>query len=248
MKNILRILTMMRTLVLHQKTKTVVAVAFMLVASITVSNAQYFVESRIAVQYRKNDGVKAPTNDPMSNYITPSTSMVFSTLNGFGYQVNEKYAVGVQVGYQISKNTSKYQYVWADSAMIQTKDDFYRLHIGTFGRRQIVNFKKFSIFAEGSCGFGFGKRIVWADPDRQGTNGTASISSFRIDILPLFVYEVSEKITIKLANPFLHLSFQTENTTYKDGTNNRDSRLGVDSRTTIQQSILNSEIGIIYKF
>lgn len=149
----------------------------------------------------------------------------FGIMPDFGYVVNSDFTVGGGIGFFTSSTKN--------SAGDKDTDNTFSLK--PFVRYTAIRLEKISFFAQADLPLNFYSGTNFDGSSKDGYNTVG------INILPGISYSINEKWAASLKMPSI-LSFYTSSNDYT-----RVS-FGVNNGYTIQNYLLNSTIGFIYKF
>lgn len=216
----------------NQSMKKIIVLTVICILTLTTIDAQHFVSGSFS--YSSTSGeVKFDSNSED----LPSTSS-FELLPRYGYQLNDKWAIGAGIGYVSSKQTE------IDDAGVKTSLKNNLIAFAPFARLTFAKFHKFNFIAEGQIAFGTGSNEYSEDGD---VYADTDLSLFAIDIAPVIQFNISEKwaleTTINLFS-FGYTSQSESDDDYDVTQNSFNIGAGVDDLTTIGAI----SIGAIYKF
>jgi opacity protein-like surface antigen len=201
------------------------------------AEAQLFVGG--AVSFSKTGGSTENDNGTDDN---PSVSS-FAFSPYAGYFLNDKFAVGIGVGYGRTC-TTEFDYLGSDE---DKKSIGSTISIAPFARYYFASFNKFSLFAEGHLGFAFIKEKVKYDGETTDGPKTSTIS---FNVAPAISYAFSEKFELEANLNLFNLGYShsvkklEDNNDTKITSNNFGFGAGLNDITTLG----NISISAIYRF
>lgn len=143
----------------------------------------------------------------------------------FGYVVNEKVKVGAGVGY-----TTVYTHVTSDD---KSSDNIFSIKL--FGRYTLANLEKWNIFGQADLPIRF-----YSGKNFDGSSMSTS-NDVTLNVRPGIAYSINSSWgATLLMPPVLSYGFTSNDTS---GFN-----FGINNGYTIQRYLLNTSIGLIYKF
>jgi len=218
--------------------KLIVSVVVM-IATISMSNAQYFVGGNLGMNL---SGGKAKGGSTAIDL--PSTfSIDFSPKVGF--HLDDDFAVGLKVG--LSNKTIKTPKEYSGYSD-DRKESSSGWQVGAFARYNILRLNKFSVLLEGSVGVAGVKTKTKVGS--VTTDGNPA-SVFAIGVLPVLSYSLTDRLSIETSCDFLELGFVSA--TVKNANDKKIKAtsnsfgLGINNGTnSIVSDLLN--VGLIFKF
>ena len=207
----------------------------MLVASIAIANAQFFVQGNMGLSY--DDNVYVTGN-------APCTQLSINVSPQAGYWLNDNIAVGARVSF--SNTVVKNSIIDMDdpSYTKDTRNPSWKFSV--FARYKLWEWKKFSLLIDGSISTG---TVSVKEKTESIWKTTNTWSTMGIDIAPAFSYELTEKFSIITRCNFLSLGFYSQ-TIKIEGTDikTRHNRFDFNTQSTIFSDLGNINIGFIYNF
>ena len=170
------------------------------------------------------DGTKWAAN----NSATP-TDVTIAIMPTFGYQFNQNILAGITLGYVSSTSTIKTANpVKPEELATTNKTTTSAFVIGAWGRYNLFNISKFTVFAELEADFGFGtiENInTIENPKTENTLADNSLFAFNASIVPGLNYAFSDSFSMDLYLNLLGLSYDMrQNTNHMGGaTNDKDA-------------------------
>lgn len=213
--------------------RKVLTLAVFVFMAICVTNAQNFVGGSINFSTSgQNNSANGPAND------THSTSFTFNPKGGV-YLSNDM-LLGLQLSVGVSRNSNG-----SGNSEVVTKSSSFGL--APFVRYHAVRFNKFSVFAQGQVGLGFG--ATETESNGISVKGPKS-TSFYFSVFPGVAYDLSEKFALEASiNVF---NFGYNYTKFTERTGNPDTRttnnfgLGVNMNNIVKVGDIT--IGAIFRF
>lgn len=213
--------------------KKIIVFAVICLTTLSSIDAQSFVSGSFS--YSSTSGEE--TNNSNSEDL-PSTSS-FELLPRYGYQVNDKWALGVGLGYMTQK-TTQYNNDYYNNTRNTEISKFNMIVIAPFVRLTFAKLNKFSFMAEGELAFGFGDSELTVD----GSNvANPDISLKSLSIAPVIKYDINDRWAIESTVKIFGISYssykQSEDN-YEASNNSFDFGAGTDLGAI--------SLGAIYKF
>ena len=215
--------------------KKVTTVFYFLVVAVVAANAQFFVEGSVGVLYSEST-----TSNDVFPLLAAQTILKFNASPVLGYQLNDKFAVGVKATF--SKQTEKMSLLGESGDVIESETQSDWKTFSVFNRYKLWGTQKFSLLLESSIFFD--KYNYSGREPQYGSNSSGK----GVNVLPLVTYDLSEKFNFIVRCDFLDFEFRNETTITKAGTKTKDNRLRCGLSSDIFTSLFNISLGIIYKF
>ena len=212
----------------------------MLIAVLTagLANAQLFVGGGVGVDFT---GGKISGG---STTIKVPSALSLEIMPKVGYFLSDDLAIGAQFGFGISSTT-----ITKDHPLYDNKEELKITEtswlVGAFARYRLAGTGDLSLFAEAG--------LDYAGLGGKAKSGSVTVEDdptniFRIGVLPVLSYNLSEKLSIEVSSDFLRFGFVSV-TDYK----NKGKESEVKATLTNFGLGLNSgsdmfTIGIVFKF
>ena len=236
------------------------------IAVFSFANAQLFVGGSLgfssissSADYSLTENGQTITiNDVRDNdFIDPATTY-FNFAPKVGFYLNEKLAVGLELGfnrlteteyriYDLNYNDNPVTFKEASYKTIETV-----FSVGAFGRYHFAEWNNFSLFAELSAGVAFGNEKTKSEREnKEEINDGAKIFGIGIGLIPGVSYKINEHIQLEATLDLFGLNYNYTKTTMSDDTEEiifKESAFdfGADSESLFNVGQLT--VGFVYKF
>jgi opacity protein-like surface antigen len=210
-------------------------VAALCAASFTVANAQLFIAGSFNINttggsYKSDGGDKIDSKSTSSFTLTPRV----------GYFLNDKFAVGLGIGYTSQKETTPF--FLNDDERKETTSMFV---IAPFARYYFAKVNRFSFFGEGVLSLGFGS---YENKVGNVINVDNSVTAIGFDITPGISYALTDKLELETSINLFNLGYSyasvKDNKDNKTVTNGFNFGVGTDNIVTLGAIT----VGAIYRF
>lgn len=158
--------------------KVMLMVAFM-VATVAAS-AQVYIGGGLGVNSYKpihQDGVDV------------DATTTFSIIPEIGYNLDDKWTVGIGIGYEHASNIS------LTTFNDETFDKMNGFTIQPYARYHFVKWNNVSLFIQGGLGYTYGKATIDGDEDLDTEDFDATVSTFYIAFKPGVKVDLSDKLS-----------------------------------------------------
>jgi opacity protein-like surface antigen len=193
-----------------------IIITVILVTLAMVTNAQFFVGGQLGFSSNTKE-----LESPSSLYWYPSYKTkqnTFTFAPAFGYQVNDRLAIGLRPGFILQNQTDFDVYrcgmSGCDTVDIKTRGTAFALEV--FGQYTFLQVGKFRVWADAGIGFGGGKSKEELKPHKKELSSTKNdlekSNVFGINIKPVLAYDVTERITLTANLNFLGFGFVSSTT------------------------------------
>ena len=208
----------------------------MLLATVAVGNAQFFIEGSANFLFRDREVVEVPFT-----YL-PQLEISFSPK--VGYRLNDRIAVGANVSYSIYK--VKYD---NNSSFFTGVSEYMGSEWGfsVFSRYKIPLPKRFSLLFESSSGV---RREIQKEKKDGTTRKTGTRSFVDVILFPVISYDLSDRFSI-VTSFRESLNFDLQFLTIKgedSGLKLHFNRVGFNARSEIFSFLSYINLGFIYNF
>lgn len=191
------------------------------VAAISVCNAQFYMGTNLGANY--SSGTNKVTG--VDEYNTPST-FTFTVAPKLGYQINDKFAVGLALGYGLTRTNTQFTDALVNATDYKSVSTNNTWSATPYFRYSFLHFNDFSLFAEAQINVygGWGKTetnytlpilgaqsITYDNPD---------IFGFGIAVVPGLNYSFNDHFNMDLYMSLFQLYYNHEQTTTNPGDNN----------------------------
>ncbi len=208
--------------------KNLLITALFLVGFTTV-NAQLFVGG--GVSYTSNNKTEEQRG---KEYTTETRSFILSPR--LGYFLNDKVAIGISLSQIFSKTTEIEQGTATSNGNLTL--------IAPFARYYFAKVDKFSFFAEGQLGLGFGSNEVKYE-NNSPSKYKLSLSSF--SVTPAVSYSFSNNFELETYINIFNISYEKQKSTLEDS-NPEYSETNTDFKIGAGSNLGAITISAIYKF
>ncbi|MCL2413744.1 MAG: hypothetical protein FWC94_00615 [Bacteroidales bacterium] len=230
-----------------------------LISFAVILQAQWFVGGNFGYKhdFERDEG---------SHMRTTQTFSEFSLAPMFGYQINDRFAIGANIGFVWNKTTEKSEFLWGQN---WTTSYEHEATTGLFGiqpfvRYTFVEFGRFSVFANIKAHFFIGSierphtyYLHWSGPGWQWppTPHTVMVkynmNSFGINITPALSFSLSKRINLEASLNFMNLgwnrtSMRRDEAHRDDKIIERNFGVGVNAANVVDVGVIS--VGFIYKF
>jgi outer membrane protein len=228
--------------------KVVLMVAVAWSAAVFTGKAQMFVGGSfgldVASNKLKGSGESADVGKSFGFDLTPK----------FGYYLNDKLAVGGQIGFGITSSTPPaYAYLrslgelgellaedFGDGFDADVKGVTTTFTIAAFGRYHLFDVDKLSLIMEGSLGFTASKLKMTAG---GVTTEEEPLNTVGLSVMPVLAYNLTDRFGIEASSDFLRFGFSSSSQKWGDAKSvNTSFGFGANSTTGLIQ------LGVVYKF
>lgn len=247
------------------------------VAAFSFANAQFFVGGSLGFSSESGNKKETwtstylgTTTTTTSEEKTPSYSE-FSFSPKVGYYLNDKLAVGIELGFTTYSET---EYLYDDDAEIhpgsgpnkaeQTEYNYKSTEnlfgVAPFVRYHFAQWNNFSLFGELSVGLAFGssKEVATINGKEEEMEGP-SLFGFGVSIVPGISYKINDHIQLEATLDVFGLNYiyskSTQNQEYNYSNYNATlegvitaSKFGFGLDTQNLFSVANLTIGFVYRF
>ena len=221
----------------------VICVLIILLLNTARSNAQFFVEGGIGLDYSKGDS--------HSNVVYDHSSSMFNFSPQVGYNLNDIIAVGIRVTL-LHENTKSIATDRDNPEFQNLETKSFCWRFSAFSRYKLWGIDKFSLLLDGSLYYEKNSRKEAIENEISFSKSTSLDSQVGIRVFPAVSYNLNEKFSIISGCNFFSMEFYSTKGKYIR-TDNRDSKgrtnhfiFGVNSN--IISSLSNIQIGFIYNF
>ena len=214
-------------------------VFIMLITTIVVGNAQFFIEGGFRVSYSdsKNTG---------SDIIYDLSSFSFSASPKIGYWLNDRMAVGANIFYSetiINNNTSNLN---DPAQVIKSKKILPQYGFSIFGRYELYRIRRFAVLTEGDMSISIGNTKEKLESITRKTESTSSIS---LGVVPLISYDLTDKFSLITTCNFMRLHFHSDTSKNEvTGSKVTSDFFDFDTHSNIFNSLSDISISFSYKF
>jgi hypothetical protein len=153
-----------------------------------------------------------------------------------GYFLNDKFAIGLGFGIGSTKTTTP-KTDYEDERVVKTKN----WSVSPFARYYFTKINNFSVFGEGTLGFGGGSSSTKTGTT---TNDGPKYFSVNINIAPAVSYNFSDNFSIETS--LGGIGYSSQKATYDKGTETEYS--GTSAGINVSFGFDNLTFGAIYKF
>lgn len=179
----------------------------MLLATATISNAQWYVGGGLGVSNLTKEVTKSSGTQK-----EPST-LEFGIMPKAGYMFNDRWSVGLGVGYNWDRTTT-YSYD-SNNKETESKVTGNTFSVNPYTRFNAIRCNRFSVALEGGVNLGFGSKET--DPETFKSDKTTDLGVY---IVPVFQFDISRRFMLESKLDFLSLGYNYSQNTLKatDGT------------------------------
>ncbi len=239
------------------------------VAAFSFANAQFFVGGSLGFSSGSGTESLTVTETLGSSSTTTTTDAKTPSYSEFlfapkvGYYLNDKLAVGLELGFTTYSET-EYDYPEIYNKAELTENIFKGTEnlfgVAPFVRYHFAQWNNFSLFGELTVGLAFGssKEVATIDGKEEEMEGPSSFG-FGVTIMPGISYKVNDHIQLEATLDVFGLNYMyskstlNEEETYGEYTTSAEyvgteSEFGFGLDTRNLFSVANLTIGFVYKF
>lgn len=220
------------------------------------ANAQFVVSGSLGFNHRGTKNTLDGTEYYNSVPGIPKSTQFNINLRG-GYQINDKFQAGVEIGFRTNKNVYEYSTL-SDPTKISNTDTYKSnaFGFGIYGRYDFLQFDKWNIFAEAEFYMAFGS----GEKEIEGPTGTTTTDDpktmdLNLAIVPGISYKINDNLSADLYLNFISLGFWMNKSTTETPTSGDDvttdtyfGLAATSSQSSINMLLDNVSIGLTYRF